>query len=286
MIRDSKGRTIRIASAGHAAFAAMMIALGILGLIKGDFTVVWQPVPKGVPAREVLVYLCAVVSLASGIGLLWRRTAAIAAGGLLALLVLWLLVWRVRALFLATLVEGTWSFGETLVMIAAAWVLFAWFAKDWDRLWFLTDEKAVRIARVLYGLGLIPFGYAHFAFVKLTADLVPGWLPWHLGWAYFTGVTFIVAGVAVIIGVFARLAAALSALQMGLFLLLVWVPIIARGSLSTFQWGEVVSNLALIAAAWVVTDSYRGTPWLAVRTVTGPTSKPRGQATLPDLEVS
>src|SRR5215470_19091639 len=103
MISSSTGGSaMRIASVGHAAFALIMIALGIMGLIKGDFTVVWQPVPKGVPAREVLVYLCALVSLASGTGLLWRRTAALAAGMLVAFLVLWLLVFRVRALFLAS----------------------------------------------------------------------------------------------------------------------------------------------------------------------------------------
>jgi uncharacterized membrane protein len=254
----TKGRVIRIASPGHAAFALMMIALGVLGLIKRDFTVVWAPVPKGVPAREALVYLCALVSLGSGVGLLVRRSAAIAAGVLLALLVLWLAVWRVRALFLASLVEGTWSFGETLVMIAAAWVLFAWFGRGSGRFDLLTGHQAVRIARVLYGLGLIPFGYAHFAYLKVTADLVPRWLPWHVGWAYFTGATFIVAGVAIIIGVFGRLAAALSALQMALFFLLVWIPLAATRALSAFQWGEFVANLALIAAGWVVADSYRG----------------------------
>lgn len=258
---------MRITSLGHVLFATTMIALGILGFVKADFTPVWAPVPKATPVRELLIYLCALASLVSGVSLLFRRTAAIAARLLLGYLLIWFVLFRVPALFHAPTAQDSWSgLGETSVIVAAAWVLYAWFAdsRDKQRIAFATGDRGVRIARILFGLALIPFGVAHFNFIKETASLVPSWLPFHLAWAYFTGCAFIVAAIAILIGVFARLAAALSTFQIGMFTLLVWVPIVAAGSKDAFQWSETILSAAITAAAWVVADSYRGTPWLAI----------------------
>ena len=253
---------MRIASVGHVVFAVTMIALGIMGLIKGDFTVIWQPVPKGIPAREALAYFCAFVSIACGIGLLWQRTAALAARVLLACFLFWLLVFNLPGLFRGITVDVYWSTCKIAVMTAGAWVLYTWFATDWDRqrLGFAAGNNGLRIARALYGLAMIPFGIAHFQYLDNTVSLLPRWLPAHVAWAYLTGGAFIAAGVAVLIGVWARLAAELSALQLGMFLLLVWLPRVAAGHLSAFQWSETIVTWALTAAAWVVADSYRDIP--------------------------
>lgn len=258
---------MRVASMGQTVLASTLIALGLLGPVKGGFASVWQGVPETWPAREVLAFLCDFVALACGIGLFWRRTATTAARVLLAWQLLWLLAFKLPNIVRAPLVEVSYqNWGENAVFVAGAWVLYAWLATDPDRRWlgFATGDRGVRIARVFYGLSMIAFGLSHFAYLELTAPLVPGWLPAHVFWAYFTGGAYLAAGVAVLTGVLARLAAVLSAFQIGLFTLLVWVPMVASGYISARHWIEFVVSWMLTASAWVVADSYRDTPWMEV----------------------
>jgi len=267
---------MRVASVGHAVFAVTMIGLGAVGLLHPDFVPLWSPVPAGIPAHELLLYLGALISIASGIGLFFQRTAAIAARLLLTTLLLWLLLFRLPNFLLGPAFAACWSVFPLTVMLAAAWVLYVWAGDDWDRkhLSFISSNNGLRIARALYGLCLIFFGVAHFIDVKDTVSLIPHWLPGHLFWAYFTGCAFIAAGLATLIGIGARLAVALSVFQIALFLFLVWIPIVATGSKDPFQWSETILNTALLAGAWVVADSYHSTPWLS--STTGSIGAPAG----------
>src|SRR5262245_29696402 len=99
---------IRILTAGHAVFAVTMISIGIIGLVKGDFafTPAWTGVYKGFPARVALLYLCSIVSLGCGIGLLFRRTAVIASRVLLCYLLLWLVLFRLSHLLFTPTAVG------------------------------------------------------------------------------------------------------------------------------------------------------------------------------------
>ncbi len=256
---------MRIANIAHAVFAATLVALGLLGLIEGGFTVIWQPVFDRVPAAEFLAGLCAVVSLACGLGLLGSRSTAMAARVLFFYALLWLLAFKLPLIVQAPLTEGSYQYcGEMAVIVAGAWVLHARFATDADRrrLGLAVGQRGLRLARVLYGLALIAFGFSHFAYLKLTAPLIPHWLHVPVFWAYFTGSAYLAAGAAILFNVLARLAATLSAVMMGLFLMLIWLPMVAAGHVNAFNWGETYATWVLTAAAWLVADSWRGAGWL------------------------
>ena len=134
MDENSTGRKwLGIASPGHADLALTLIGFGIQSLIRRDFAPIWQPVPQGVPVRSVLIYLCALVPLVSGLGLFWGRAATAASRLLLAFLLLWFLLLRLPLIGISFTVGVWYSACQTAVILAAALVLYAWFAADRDR---------------------------------------------------------------------------------------------------------------------------------------------------------
>jgi uncharacterized membrane protein len=164
---------------------------------------------------------------------------------------------------------GSWyGLCEALTSLAGTCILyteFRWLSRESHLP--AAGESAVRAAQVVFGVTCIFYGSSHFAYSEYTASMVPTWLPSRLGFAYFTGLCYIAAGIGIILRILPRLAATLVAIMMSLFGLLVWVPSFfahpkpAWATPPQNQWSELEVNALLAAAAWIVADSLRRRPW-------------------------
>jgi len=185
----------------------------------------------------------------AGIGLLFQRTSATASLVLFVYIGLWWLLLKVPPVIRAPLTEVTWlDCGMFAMLLTGAWTLFA----DLGGRPFLGDERGVRLARLVFALGLIPTGISHFIYVNLTVPLVPSWLPYRLGWAYFTGACHLAAGLGILFGVLPRPAAQLEAAMLAIFTILVWIPAVITAPTVRGNWTEIWLSWALTAAAAVV----------------------------------
>lgn len=252
-------------SPARVCFALVMIGLGIVGLIAGDFAEVWQHMPiKDLPGQKVLAYLCAALELMAGIGLLLAPVLTLTSRVLFFYMTLWVVLLKLPAVILVPYIEGTWSaFGEIAIIMAGAWALYARHAGPWDKakLNWAVGTRGVRNARLLLSLSIPLCGLAHLVYSDLTAPFIPGWIPFHMFWVILTGSAGILAGFGILFGVYARLAAVLEAAMLGSITLLVWGPAVISTPLGRDQWTGFLISSGIAVGAWLVADTYRGAPW-------------------------
>ena len=260
---------MRISGFGHALYGIALGGLAILSLVYGNFSPIWEPFPASLPWRELWVYGSGAILLAASAGLFFARTALISSIAI----GLYELVWavaRVRPVLLKPLIVGTWyGFAEALGPLLGAWILYALLRRQYGAraATAMPGERALHVARVLFGAACVAYGAAHFAYATLTASMVPAWLPDRTGLAYLTGAGHAAAGLCLLAGILPRLAATLEAIMMSLFGVLVWLPSFFAqpapdwAPSTQFQWSETFLTFLLAASAWIVAASLRSTPW-------------------------
>lgn len=240
-------------SCGWRIYGLGAIALGSVCLALGDFHP-GQPVPKDFPGRTALAYAAATFMLASGIAIQSRRTRAWGAAALTAYFAFVVVLLMNGRQWIAHYAEFLpyESLAIQLAIAAGGLIVYANSANIDAAL----AARLTRIARLAFGACLLVFGTAHFAYMSLTAPLVPKWLPPSQEfWACATGVAHIAAGIAILAGVQARLAAILLTVMFVSFTVLVHAPMLFATPSNHWVWNENAVNIALIGAAWVVADS-------------------------------
>ena len=238
---------------GWRVYGLGVMALSLVCLAWGNFDP-GQPVPKSFPDRTALAYAAAAFMLVAGAAVEWRRTAAWGAAALTAYYAIIVVILMNGRVVLAHSTEyGAYSgAAEQLAIAAGGLIVYAANA----RIDAALAARLTRLGQLAFGVCALLFGGAHFFYMSLTVPLVPKWLPPSQEfWAYATGIGHIAAGLAILTGVRARLAAILLTAMYVAFTLLVHSPMLLADPSSHTNWSESALNIALIGAAWVVADS-------------------------------
>ena len=159
--------------------------------------------------------------MAASVGLCFSRTALVSILTTGAYLAAWALLCVPISEPLKVI--GWYGFCEALSSLVGAWILYTtlrWKSRGSGIP--ISGERAARVARALFGITCVFYGWSHFVYADYTATMVPSWLPGRLEMAYFTGLGHIAAGIGLVVVILPRLAATLEAIMVSLFSILVW----------------------------------------------------------------
>ena len=234
---------------GHLFFALGFAVIGAISLAARDFLLFQEPVPRGIPWRETLACINGALLLVPGLGLLWPATAKRSALILTGFVALWVLVLQIPRAVAHPLIEVSWlGVGEDTSAVAGGWLIYCAIAGR--------SDESVRIARIAFGIALVPIGLSHFFYLKDAVGLVPTWMPLRAPLTCLGGAGHIAAGLAIAFGVVPRLAATSEAIMESLFTLICWVSAVAVAPTDRQAWVNLCISTALTAAAWAVAESY------------------------------
>lgn len=243
-------------SLGVRVYGLGAVLLGLIGLAFGDFALQWQPVPADIPARAALAYASAAILLAAGLAANIRRWAVLGAGLLAAVYGVWVVALH-GPIMLAHLGKFLPWQGVAEILALACGGLTAFAAAA--RIDAGQAQGLIRLARRVFGACLLVFGTSHVLYAKFTAGMVPAWIPpGPMFWAYATGLGHFAAGLALISGVQARLAARLLTVMFAAFVVTLHAPLVAASPHSQLNWTMLAITLAIAGAAWVVAEQAPG----------------------------
>jgi hypothetical protein len=249
-------------SKARLVFGASALLFGVIALMWHDAET-WQSLRKlwSLPFGTIIGGCLMLAQIAGGLALLFSRTARAASIVLGVVYLIFSLACIPGILAAPTIYAQYGSFFEQFCLLCGAIAVYA--ATETN-----TAQAAMisRAARGGLGLCAISFTLGQIFYLRLTADLVPKWIPPNqMFWAILTTIAFALAAIAILIDRRARLAIRLMVLMLALFGALVWVPRLITHPEAHFNWSEFALTFLMTGAAWTVaavrgSELYGGRP--------------------------
>jgi uncharacterized membrane protein len=252
---------LALANIGRVLFAISIIFFGAQYFIFGHYAGGLPPVPPWAPGGAIGAYVSGMILVFCSLGLAakWQVPSCGTFLGFFCLLCVLLLHTQRLSDIIHNGNDRTRCF-EALALCGAAFMLAGDFpaAKASEPFHAFIAEKLVPFGRWLFGISLVVFGVQHFMYGPFVASLIPGWIPEHLFFAYFTGAGFIAAGIAIAAKVLARLGAMLLGVMFLFWALFLHAPRIAMKLHSGDEWTSGVIALAMCGAAFYIAATMDG----------------------------
>ena len=238
---------------GRHIYGLGAIFIGVTGILWDKFAAGWMPPPADLPGYAALAYLVGALLVIGGILINLPRLEAWGAALLAAVFAVGMILLDVTRLATHPLEFGYWeSSAEQFVIVACGAIAFAMSANMNPQL----SSRIQQVARIVVALSLLIFGASHFVYFKYSQTFVPAYLPPSQAfWVALTGAAAIAAGLAILSGILALLAARLLTLMYVIFGVLVHAPFVWGDPTNHGKWIENDVNLIIIGCAWIVADS-------------------------------
>jgi uncharacterized membrane protein len=249
---------------GVYAFGLATVATGLIDVVWGAFDPAEQPIQAfgdHVPGAHIFAYIVGVALIVAGGLVLNRRTARIGAPISMIAYALFAVFYFPRFItaphylgqHFSVYVSVLTGVCQNIIVICAAAILYA-LATGTSSPSFATSIRWV------FGLCVIVFGCNHLASLRGGAPFVPAWMPFGPSfWVAFTGVAFVLAGVAIVARTMDVLAARLLSLMLLVFSGATLLPFLIAAPNMEGNWGANAYNIVAAASAWILAD------WLADR---------------------
>ena len=236
---------------GRIVFGASAVLFGVIALMWHDSDT-WQSLSQiwSLPFGTIVGGCLMIAQIACGIGMQYPRTAHLASVVVGVVYLLFSLACIPGIIAAPTIYAQYGSFFEQFSLLCGAIALYA--ATE------ANEARAIafgRVARLGLGLCAISFTVSQIVYLRVTADLVPKWIPPdQMFWAILTTIAFALAAIAILINRQARLALRLMTLMLALFGVVVWIPRLIARPQAHLNWSEFGLTFLITGANWMVAD--------------------------------
>jgi hypothetical protein len=246
-------------AAGRLIFAIAMVCFGAQFFI---YVTSMSGPPPGPPwTRGVLFldWLACAGFLSAGVSIATGKMGRLAAMMLGVVLLLYVVSRYMAALLARPHDPDLWTIVfEILAMVGGAWVLAAGFPAD-KTISYPKESFVMQLAnigRFLIAISLVIFAVQHFMYSRYVAALIPAWIPAHLFWAYFVGVAFVAAALAIAANKMVQLAGTLLGTMFFLWVVVLHAPRVAGAIRNGNEVTSLFVALAMSGVGFALAGTY------------------------------